>query len=968
MSTTFLELQLSADGLATLFGVRANPASLITKNPLTVGTDQYLVQNAQAKSNAVLQYVNPTMFTINYINALSSFAPGTVQVPGKQVQVSQVVTVSLLKLVKDSAGNVTGMVDGGSYDSQVNALISVTNNTATSAVQISFSVANVVPLYPQTDFIPAMKTLLQGYLSSTSIPIKAPSELGVGAASNAGIAVGVDSMSNPFLAIRIEYTPDLVEFAAQLNWSLFYAGVIPQHLNFGGLSEVWSAFIPGDWVANLTSAQTEAGLALHTDKMVLVGSVSSVWAPDADGTARVNSAFTADVFHACAGISDLDYNITTTSTITLDPSLTNTLLTSGHADWTPTHRLAADLCEVLVAFAVGLLFSTPLTPAIGFGLGSVLGLIGAIIGYNNYQPTLSLPPNCTQGSGGHDYSCTSTITFPVGTGSLTLNEIFGASDGLIMSGPATGLFAFHLIKVNLSSGSFRWLPPVLPCIDVGPNTMVKVTASIASTAVAACDITLTVVGQGQLQIWDASLITSDPAGVVSAGAITVTNFGPSSVVQIAIHPNAAYAANPYNIGLFITSNAGGFFVNTGTIPALNQQAKDWMIGQLQNQLGGCTITADPWWQEFHSFNLSWLIDPPEGGTTVDQVSIVQVEGLGALEAVQLADEAGNILAAARANSQGLAVISYLASGADLARVPALSRVNVGASVATSFFAAGGPSTAETALIKAQPVRPRHVAITYAEMIQRATLHSDAPYRQVAAAVVSGSPVLVALSGERIDVFDVSYPPRPFYLSGTISPMASGLCAIGSGLLAWGKNGLTWHETPTAPGRSIDNDPVIGAVTYANYVAVLRSDRLDVLSRAKLTVVEQHAALGALSVATTSRAVLVVTANSIDAYSAVGPCGLARVGCYPSTGVQMLNGSPDIYPRTAIITSGRCGGSWLTDFANPQTPLRIGYFAQRPWISDATQVGAVNVRIASDRTSLVVSTPGRTLRTYREPRS
>ncbi len=969
MPSSFLELQIGADALALMVGVMADPSKLITKNVLTIGTDQYLVSDVATKSGLVLLYDTPTTFNLTYVDFYGS---DTVQVAGNEVRMSEVLTVSLLKLVKDGAGNITGMVDGGSYDAEVFLLISTKNDTSTPAVSIVFSVDEVIPQFADLTFLPAIQTLLTGLVSSassplyTSVPIPPPQHLDFGAALNAGITAGP---MQSFVAVRIEYSGVATQQFVQGTWNEFYRGNIVNHLTLPTQTLDWSVFVAGDLVANLVTGNTQAGLALHTDKMVLQGTILSVWAPDANGTVRVNSTYKADIFHACDGITDLNYNISQTVALSLGAPGSGALISTGHADWSASDQAVETLCNVAAGVEVGLLFAvggaflpTPFTAVIGFVVGFVLGFTGAFVFEAAYQPTLALPSTCTQTSG-HDFQCTIPVQISAGTGSLPLQVAYGASDGMILGGGVLGLLSVRSMKLNLSPGSFRWVPPIVSCAAVGPDTMAKLAANMDGLAVAVCEIALTVVGQGQLQVWDVTVETPDPAGLVPAGAISVADYGGMSVVRVAVQPNAAYAANPYGVGLFIRSNGGAFFTNTGTVPALTPQIKNQLLAQAQSQLGQCTVAADPWWQATHQFNLNWLIDgPPPDGATVEHLIDIQVEGLGILEAIRLADEAGNTIATARANIQGRAVISHLAAGADLTMVPELSRISVGGSASTSYFGADGPTEAEMAIISKQRVRSRNVGVTYTEMIARATLGRGKPYKQIASGVFSGMPVLVTLAGERIDVVDVSYPSRPAFLAGMTVPAAGGLCTVGSGMVVWGQNGLALYGSGALRGRSIDKEPVIDAVVYGKFVAVLRRDRLDIYASDSLKLIEQHDASGASSVAATSRSVLVATARGIESYGAVGPCGLACVGFYPSTDVHALSGSPDIYPRTGIISSTCCGAAWMIDFANPQMPLRLGYFAQCPSIIDTVRIGSVSVRIASDRMSLVVSTRGRTLRT------
>jgi hypothetical protein len=405
-------------------------------------------------------------------------------------------------------------------------------------------------------------------------------------------------------------------------------------------------------------------------------------------------------------------------------------------------------------------------------------MVGTFIAFSAYTPPLTLP-HCTAGADGKSFSCTQKLALPTNplVGKVSVDSIAGFAGGPAFLGkldPVPEVKQVRITEVDIDGSAWGYQDPCGSPI-------------LAVSAV----ITIRAEGAPPLHMCSWSVVPGTDPDQLLAGHVTVIPFaGPVTSfieVEIAIPQGDAldqYLSQiSYPFQLLFQTNAGVRLISLPPIPALTDDQKTALQGQLVQAKVACKEQADGFWSATHLFNPKWSVDPgPEGEIDARWWGAAAL-GLSAGEQIEIQDTAGTTLVRSAPNAAGFARVDALtAPGADVAVV----RAGAG-HAATRSVAAGDMQAARSGERAADR---RRMVISQTALRRAARLESRASCRAVEAGMLDGAPVAFFITETDVhELYDLSDPFRPALRRRPVVPGLRGVVSWGEHLMLWGAEGL-----------------------------------------------------------------------------------------------------------------------------------------------------------------------------------
>jgi hypothetical protein len=866
-------------------------------------------------------------------------------IPGTRVQFHQKLTASLLQVLKDSNGNVTGTQDAGTFT------IDLVLHMWTTLTAIAFGVDTITVNGPATvEVTQALGKLLENMIPAVSTPIpKIPAVL-PGTVGNTGIAVDT---GRSIIAIRIEFGLPQDLLAAEGGWSPFFSGNFPNHLSVGGKTGNVSFFIDSFTVEQIITQKFSSALTTWGTNIQLDWGPYATWTPN-NGTAHLDVFFNGDVIKACADLWDINCDFHGDVNISLT-NAPNTLLFDSNFSWTPNFWQELG-CALLVGLVAGYVFAIigAVAGPVGAAVGAGIGLIGGIIlvfalGSGAYIPTIPVLPPCKQS--GSDVRCNVPVAIPndptTNKPVLMINSVAGAPEGLVLfSALSIGPLTIQSAKVTLGNiSSFSWQPPAITCAQVTTQTLKDLMSNVQQYVYAHAAVDLLNSGQGKLIVTSVERISADPAGAFGPATIHIANYSNSCRVTVDTPFNAAYMAAPYPCVLLIITNGGVLTVSLDPIPALDAAALASIQSEATSMIDSCQVSADPWWQEFRRMNLKWLVDPgPDGEQVGGRFTQVQVAGLQAGEIITLgAGETTDAAGSATAGSRGFAEASLLTFKSTqslyLGRQLGVGNLKLEAAQTAGI---GQNSAAALRTLPSAGSAKRSITVREAAVLECGRVTLGSPCRQISGYFMGRKAAAIALAGEILATIDLGNPYQPKLVNYVFTPGITGFSISSrTNLLLWGNGGLSILDIAASSSRTISDEPVVGVSSVGHLLAVARKDRIDLLDQESLRQVSSACCTGVLGLTRTTQNLVSLASNGLEAWQ-LNPDRslLCPAGRFQLSNRSQVEASALISPRTAVCAFGPAMDGTVIDFADPWKPRATAEYRERPWFLDVTTIGSL----------------------------
>jgi hypothetical protein len=198
-----------------------------------------------------------------------------------------------------------------------------------------------------------------------------------------------------------------------------------------------------------------------------------------------------------------------------------------------------------------------------------------------------------------------------------LDQVLGIDDALV----ARGHLSIpqpqpHPELDDAVAGEPHWNPVDVPCARAGGAGRELAQLAVNPLASFDCDAHIGVAGRYRLVIVAATLVSSDPAGVVAAIDIDQHYLD----VRVRFRPNAAYESAPYPFSVLVQTNAGSRLVHVDPIPKMTPELAKQLVIQSFGRVARCFALVDAFYAEFHRLNRRLTGDPgPELREVVAQV-------------------------------------------------------------------------------------------------------------------------------------------------------------------------------------------------------------------------------------------------------------------------------------------------------------------------------------------------------------
>ena len=760
---------------------------------------------------------------------------------------------------------------------------------------------------------------------------------------NAGIALHANGER---VAIRLDTHPNPPTPAS--SWSVFYAG----NFSMLGSGQDWAVLVPSEILVTKMPQFVSEGLVGQEDKFSLQSGPDAAWVA---GDPAATVTLSGEVIDACI---DIDVNVDVTLGVTFSAQPPTNIDPAGRLRITVTIEWDQDNTET---FGCALVTATfwPIVGAVilseekidwwhyivGFGFGPA-AFFFSLIGYLSSDELASFIPPFPGWLEVSDTERYMELPFPDSLGGLAggikLTNAEAHTAGLLLSGAiATPAPALQDLQAQVT-GFGSWVLQN-PCNQ--PNY--QVTAHIKLGPITAPSAPLVPI---HVCYWT---VVDDDLGQYSDWE-RVSELDFKFTVKLPLKPGFNYidpdvATRPgvtvaYPLKVLILTSDGARFITIPPPPPPPEPIED-PLEQIALQLWQvihCTRYASIW-DELHTLNPEWLIDPPPE-QEVAQLWAVTVNGMPEGDAFVLRDARGLELVTAFADARGFAHATAFAE-----------QKGVGITIAKAGLAPA-PNQMQTRSLEmsASKAAPKQsLAIKQTLLVRAATIPLSGALERLSFVHFRGAPTIFLRTSAGPAAYGLAQAERPQRL------------ALRNGSRAW-ETAPAWLTRVFASSPPCDNAATVrDVIRRAQRIYLVRDRAVEVIDERGCLLGELSVSHGN-SIAEVGDLIVVGTASGLaivepDAAGARHPVN--TIAFDASRGVVSAKLA---HARRAVYVRALGLGGSVIDLRDPVHPVELARYRRRPWYVDGGRLGRVLVRTADDDRHVVVYRVGESIGGFERP--
>lgn len=911
-----IEFQLSADKLRTLLLQRLRAKKICFTGEIPFGDDSLVLDHVEIPDTGTFSREEGHDVVIH--------VPGGQQtIDGTKVRFSQPVILHVVKLRTlgdgPSPSDLPPVVTGITLF--LDLTMAVTDGVPRLRAKLAEVDARFLGVFTK-DIVPTLESKLAFEVQS-DLDLSAVADL-LGTAvtaTNAGMVIAPDLTR---VSMRIEVNGTTDEVAA---WESFFDDALPDHL----AGRDWSILIDGALIVPVVERRIGEGVA-GAPGFRLQSGPSGAWSW-ADGPA-VDIRFGGEAVDACTCLfweSDVDVDVRVR--VSLSVPVSDTLRMDATISFSPS---AAEVgCCVLTSTLFWPVVGAVVLADEGGDWGKFLGglaggplvvFIGALLAASDHPLPDATPVSCTKISD-TQVRCEQRFALSAGLGRLTLDTIGGLPEGLLLAGTIYTGVPLETPQISTKVGGFTWHLGG----SCGSGFGAVCDAGIEIRRASACDVAVCEVRvlDDLLGVYEASF--GEPQG--EPGPVV-------AVVAIRPKPTDAFLADPYPCRVLIQTTGGARIITIpDPQPITIEQQHALELAAIQRK-ADCKRLVDPFWAATGRLKPEWIPDPPPESVS-EHLWQVLAMGMHPGDQLVATDHADHALATATAGARGAAQVSVLtapltggAGELGLTRVP-----QRGARLA--------------------PDDRRRLMIKQVLLVRRATFPSAGQATSIGAGHLRGVPVVFAVDGDGLRVYDVGRLPAPYLAQSLRARGLRGALLWRDGLVLWGEAGLAVlaaGQSRVGLGNLHAVGPVRDLVRIGDHLAVLTDDGVSVLDEdlGRTTVIP---AIGTW-LATAGPRLLVGTAAGLDAYELVRSAAPRREASHASAGGRAMR-APATGDAKDVLFARREAGGGTVVHVRPEGLTELARYERDPWYVGAARVGRTIGRLVEQGTRLAIDHIART---------
>ena len=534
-----------------------------------------------------------------------------------------------------------------------------------------------------------------------------------------------------------------------------------------------------------------------------------------------------------------------------------------------------------------------------------------------------------------------TLGTNLGFGSLVLDKYFATSTGPVLGGK---LDILHVGKPQLHThivNHFSWgILGTCGEFRIGTQAEVKLTGSEMPGGP---NVTLC----SKIQVLNDPLNIFTSRMVVQPGSdnwlpLDVSfNFEPGDLPL-----DSPYWQNPYPLVLLIETSGGCRTISLGKVPAYTEQQISGLALKMPELEANCDAPQTGLFGIAGQFDPHWLVDPaPEGYTGLWESVIT---GATPGDAFTLSDASG-VIARSVVDANGRAALTGIFPAAGAFRVNRSAASKTGSAQTDSRSAVGG-TTAAPADASAPRLRERQV-----ELRRQREIDLEHEISFLAADRLDGTPILIAVAGGELTVFDIGSPALPQIIGQAAD--AHGAIAAGNDLIYWSERGISFWS------REIHRKTTVSAcIRMGNHLAALTDRGLELLDAALQPAAHLDLPNRGMLVSV-KRRLLVAVPGGLAVMDVASLAKPNLLGTAPVGHIEALSawGAPK---AGGTVTLRVRGGEFVTLDATALPAVKpLATYQSRPWAFGAARLGNWWARPEDEPGRIGIYTTGRSKTTY-----